>query len=143
QSIEAEPRDDRSEKCIRRSQVMTIRGGVAQPRILHHVLGFAGAAQHAVRDGKQPRPPLFERGNRRRAHAAAANTCANPSRMVGYCGRQPRSAAAFSLESAIRISNSLDRYGMVSRGSQAGTAIGCGAPIAKASVRTMSLKLTE
>jgi len=60
-------------------------GVVAQPGLLHGVLGLADAAQDAVSDREQQRPQPLELPGSRHAHS-----CLKPWRHEGYRGSQPR-----------------------------------------------------
>jgi hypothetical protein len=60
QPVETQARDNRGQKRFGRTHVRSIGRRVAQPRVLHGVLGFAGAAEHAVGDTEQLRAIAFE-----------------------------------------------------------------------------------
>src|SRR4029450_3454533 len=62
--------------------------------------------------------------------------------MVEYFGAHPSSAFAFALDKGICAVISLVMYGAISRGSQAGTLSGAGAPQYSARALTISLMLT-
>ena len=62
QMVDAQPRDDGREIRARGADVGVLVLTRPQPRILHDVLGFAGAAEHPVGNREQQRAMRFERG---------------------------------------------------------------------------------
>jgi len=57
QTVEAKPRHDRDEKSLGVPDILG--AGEAQIGVLHHVLGVAAAAEHAI--GKPKQPPTIGR----------------------------------------------------------------------------------
>ena len=61
QMVDAQPRDDGREVRPRRTDVGVLVLARPEPRVLHDVLGFAGAAEHPVRNREQQRSMCLER----------------------------------------------------------------------------------
>ena len=110
-----------------------VRRREAQPRILHHVFGVGGAAEHPVRDAEERRPirlkeiDLGHGSGCVRADPREAVVNVRIRRAPSHLGRTPSDWTATS-----RMEMIFAMYGATSRGSHDGTAIGFGASAASA-----------
>src|SRR5438093_10768781 len=59
--VDAQPRDDGREICACGADVGVLVLTRPEPRVLHDILGFAGAAEHPVRNREQQRSMRLER----------------------------------------------------------------------------------
>jgi hypothetical protein len=62
QMIEAQPRDDPPQKGAGHRHAVAVRSGPAQEGLLHHILGIAERAEHAVGGAHQHGPMRIECG---------------------------------------------------------------------------------
>src|SRR5438552_17699590 len=93
--VDAQPRDDGREIRARGADVGVLVLTRPDPRVLHDILGFAGAAEHSVRNREQQRSMRLERGlvpvsrchgSRRLALLLLSDDCRRPSVTAAWRG---------------------------------------------------------